>query len=222
MNILLLETTPHFTPILHLAVRKKWEIAAPRNTETALEYVRQFSFQAIFVRIGAGSEGRFDLLKELRRIKEKAPIIALLSEECSADRARAWKLGVTICLTEPVNQHEVEMATLAAVRQFSNADNDIIRLGEVEMNLAHESVSIAGSQLKLTRKEFLVLEKLMLEKGRNVTREQLLNHLYFNQDSPDIKIIDVFICKLRTKLQKAAKMGDAIVTSWGVGYRMAK
>lgn len=221
MNVLLINPSQNSKPIFEIASRRNWEIAAPAEIKNGTEFARQLSFQAIFVEVRGGSEGRFDALKALTPLKTKVPVIAVLSVNCSSERARAWELGATLCLTEPLHHREVEMATRAAIRLYAKAEDDIIRLGSIEMDLARESISASGENLELTRKEFLLLEMLMLANGRTVTRDQILSQLYCDRECPDAKVIDVFICKVRAKLQEAARMRDAIVTSRGVGYRMA-
>ncbi|MEP3453633.1 winged helix-turn-helix domain-containing protein [Tateyamaria sp.] len=221
MNILLINLSQISKPVLDVALRRNWETSAPTRIEDGVEFARQLSFQAIFVEVKGRGKDRFDPLKALTALRTKAPVIAVLSTNCSSERARAWELGAAICLTEPLNSHEIEMATRVAVRLFAKTEDNIIRLGGIEMDLAFERISASGENLKLTRKEFLLLEMLMLANGRTVTRDQILNQLYCDKECPDAKIIDVFVCKLRAKLQKAASLGDAIVTSWGVGYRMA-
>ena len=91
-------------------------------------------------------------------------------------------------------------------------------MGDLIVNLDQKTVEAAGSRVNLTAREYGVLELLALRKGMTITKEMFLNHLYGGMDEPELKIIDVFICKLRKKLANASGGKDYIETVWGRGY----
>ena len=93
-----------------------------------------------------------------------------------------------------------------------------IRTGRLVVNLATRVVSIEDQQVHLTGKEYAILELLSLRKGTTLTKEMFLNHLYGGMDEPELKIIDVFVCKLRKKLAYASGGDHYIETVWGRGY----
>jgi len=86
------------------------------------------------------------------------------------------------------------------------------------VNLDAKTVEVNGHRVHLTGKEYQMLELLSLRKGTTLTKEMFLNHLYGGMDEPELKIIDVFICKLRKKLATAAHGKHYIETVWGRGY----
>jgi two-component system cell cycle response regulator CtrA len=86
------------------------------------------------------------------------------------------------------------------------------------VNLAATIVSVDDQPVRLTSKEYVILELFSLRKGTIVTREMLLNHLYRDMDEPEAKIIDVFVCNLRKKLAQATGGNHYIETVWGRGY----
>jgi two-component system cell cycle response regulator CtrA len=90
--------------------------------------------------------------------------------------------------------------------------------GELIVNLDAKTVEVGGQRVHLTGKEYQMLELLSLRKGTTLTKEMFLNHLYGGMDEPELKIIDVFICKLRKKLANAAGGANYIETVWGRGY----
>jgi two-component system cell cycle response regulator CtrA len=94
----------------------------------------------------------------------------------------------------------------------------MIRTGQVNVNLDAKTVEVAGKTVHLTGKEYQMLELLSLRKGTTLTKEMFLNHLYGGMDEPELKIIDVFICKLRKKLAEATGGSNYIETVWGRGY----
>jgi two-component system cell cycle response regulator CtrA len=93
----------------------------------------------------------------------------------------------------------------------------MLRVGNLQLNLDSREVSIDSQLIHLTGKEYAILELLVLRKGMVLTKEAFLNHLYGGMDEPEMKIIDVFICKLRKKLAIAGA-GNLIGTVWGRGY----
>ena len=93
-----------------------------------------------------------------------------------------------------------------------------IRTGKLAVNLEKRLVTVDGNPVHLTGKEYAILELLSLRKGTILTKEMFLNHLYGGMDEPELKIIDVFVCKLRKKLTQATAGSHYIDTIWGRGY----
>ena len=106
----------------------------------------------------------------------------------------------------------------AIVRLSEGYRESMSRTGELAVDLDARVVSVDDQPVQLTGKEYAILELLTLRKGTIVTREMLLNHLYGGRDEPELKIIDVFVCKLRKKLAQATGGKHYIETVWGRGY----
>ena len=105
----------------------------------------------------------------------------------------------------------------AVVRRSKGYSQPNLHVGPLRLNLDSKEVSANGAVVRLTGKEYSILELLVLRKGMVLTKEAFLNHIYGGMDEPEIKIIDVFICKLRKKLAQAGA-GNLIGTVWGRGY----
>src|SRR3954471_23860074 len=105
----------------------------------------------------------------------------------------------------------------AIVRRSKGFSQPSLRVGQLQLNLVTQEVLAGGQQVHLTGKEFAILELMVLRRGMVLTKEAFLNHLYGGLDEPDMKIIDVFICKLRKKLAQAGA-AQVIETIWGRGY----
>ena len=108
----------------------------------------------------------------------------------------------------------------AIVRRSKGHAQSIIQTGELKVNLDTKTVEVQGARVHLTGKEYQMLELLSLRKGTTLTKEMFLNHLYGGMDEPELKIIDVFICKLRKKLSAATGGQNYIETVWGRGYML--
>ena len=107
-------------------------------------------------------------------------------------------------------------AVLNAADQRTNASQ--VRTGKVVVNLDKRAASVDDQPVHLTGKEYGILELLSLRKGTTLTKEMFLDHLYGGKDEPELKIIDVFVCKLRKKLAQATGGNHYIETVWGRGY----
>jgi two-component system, cell cycle response regulator CtrA len=120
-------------------------------------------------------------------------------------------------------QHNSKMhdaSLLFRSRQFEAKDHaqSVIATGELRVNLDTRTLEVNGQLVELTRFEYQMLELLSLRKATTITKEMFLNHLYGGMDEPELKIIDVFMCKLRKKLQAATGGQHYIETVWGRGY----
>ncbi len=104
------------------------------------------------------------------------------------------------------------------MRRAKGHSESVIRTGKLLVNLDSRTVEVDGAPLRLTGKEYGILELLSLRKGTTLTKEMFLNHLYGGMDEPELKIIDVFVCKLRKKLSQATGGDNYIETVWGRGY----
>ena len=120
-------------------------------------------------------------------------------------------------MTKPFDRSELLARVQAVVRRSKGFSQPRLRVGPMELNLDSREVMVNGQQVHLTGKEYAIFELLVLRKGMVLTKEAFLNHLYGGMDEPEMKIIDVFVCKLRKKLAMAGA-DHLIGTVWGRGY----
>ena len=163
-----------------------------------------------------GASG-LDLLRALRS-KGTLPVIMLSARAEEADRVLGLELGADDYVTKPFHREELVARIHAVVRRSKGHSQAIITTGEIAVNLDAKTVEVDGHRVHLTGKEYQMLELLSLRKGTTLTKEMFLNHLYGGMDEPELKIIDVFICKLRKKLANASSGKNYIETVWGRGY----
>ena len=162
----------------------------------------------------------YDVLKKLRVAKIETPILILSGMAETDDRVRGLGFGADDYLTKPFDRRELVARIHAIVRRSRGHSHSVIRTGKLTINLDTKAVEVEGQRLHLTGKEYAMLELLCLRKGTTLTKEMFLNHLYGGMDEPELKIIDVFICKLRKKLAAATEGEHYIETVWGRGYVM--
>jgi two-component system cell cycle response regulator CtrA len=136
------------------------------------------------------------------------------------DKVKGLGFGAEDYLTKPFHREELVARIHAVVRRTKGHAESVISIGGLDVKLDHKTAEVNGAPVHLTNKEYQILEVLALQKGTALNKEMLLNYLYGGMDEPDIKIIDVFICKLRKKLANAGGGKNYIETVWGRGYML--
>ncbi|OYW15969.1 MAG: DNA-binding response regulator, partial [Novosphingobium sp. 12-64-8] len=150
--------------------------------------------------------------------KVQTPVLILSGISEMDSKIRSFGFGADDYVTKPFHREELVARIHAVVRRSKGHSQSIIRTGKLAVNLDAKTVEVDGARVHLTGKEYAMLELLSLRKGTTLTKEMFLNHLYGGMDEPELKIIDVFICKLRKKLSHACSGENYIETVWGRGY----
>ena len=162
----------------------------------------------------------YEVLQRLRCAKIKVPILILSGLTGSEQKIKGLGFGADDYLTKPFNKGELIARIQAIVRRSRGHAESVLKFDKVCVNLDNRTVEIQGVPIHLTSKEYAMLELLAMRKGSVLTKESFLNHLYGGMDEPEVKIIDVFICKLRRKLYEASGGKNYIETVWGRGYML--
>jgi two-component system cell cycle response regulator CtrA len=159
-------------------------------------------------------------MRKLRVSKVKTPILILSGLAAIDDKIKGLGFGADDYMTKPFHKEELVARIHAIVRRSKGHAQSVITADDLSVNLDTKMVAIGGARVHLTAKEYQMLELLALRKGMTLTKEMFLSHLYGGMDEPEMKIIDVFICKLRKKLLSASGGKDYIETVWGRGYTL--
>jgi two-component system cell cycle response regulator CtrA len=158
------------------------------------------------------------VLRRLRAARVQTPTLILSALNGLDDKIKGLGVGADDYLTKPFDKRELIARIQTIVRRSKGHPDSIIQTGKLKVNLEARTVEVDGQPLHLTGKEYGILELLSLRKGTALTKEMFLNHLYGGMDEPELKIIDVFVCKLRKKLSSATGGDNYIETIWGRGY----
>jgi len=158
------------------------------------------------------------VLRQVRLARVDTPILILSGSDDTDNKIKGFGFGADDYLTKPFHREELVARIHAIIRRSKGHSQSIIRTGRIAVNLDAKTVDVEGAMVHLTGKEYQMLELLSLRKGTTLTKEMFLNHLYGGMDEPELKIIDVFICKLRKKLAEATGGLNYIETVWGRGY----
>jgi len=185
--------------------------------EESVELTRHYEYDIILLDLMLPDIEGFEVVRRLRIARNDTPILILSGLARSPAKVKALGLGADDFIIKPFDNAELLARMQAVVRRCKGFSQPVLRVGPIELNLDSREVFIDGRELHVTGKEYSILELLMLRKGMVLTKEAFLNHLYGGMDEPEMKIVDVFVCKLRRKLDRVGA-GGMIGTIWGRGY----
>jgi two-component system cell cycle response regulator CtrA len=187
--------------------------------EEALELVRHYDYDIVILDLILPDMEGYEVVRRMRAARVETPVLVLSGLSRPQAKVKALAIGADDYMSKPFDKSELIARMQAVVRRSKGFSQPCLRVGEVELNLDSHEVMVNGKTVHLTGKEYAILELLTLRKGMILTKETFLNHLYGGMDEPEMKIIDVFICKLRKKLAQAGA-SNLIGTVWGRGYMM--
>jgi two-component system cell cycle response regulator CtrA len=186
--------------------------------EEGIDLAKLYDYDLILLDLVLPDINGHVVLRQLRVARIDTPILILSGETDTENKMRGFGSGADDYLTKPFHREELIARIHAIIRRSKGHSQSIIKTGDIEVNLDGKTVEVRGNTVHLTGKEYQMLELLSLRKGTTLTKEMFLNHLYGGMDEPELKIIDVFICKLRKKLSEATGRENHIETVWGRGY----
>ncbi|GLQ34281.1 DNA-binding response regulator [Amylibacter marinus] len=219
MRILLVEDDPTTSKSIEMMLTSaSFNVYATDLGEEGVDLAKLYDYDLMLLDINLPDMDGLEVLRQLRVAKISTPILILSGNDAAEDKVKGFGFGADDYLTKPFHREELVARIHAIVRRSKGHAQSIITTGEVNVNLDAKTVDVGGEPVHLTGKEHQMLELLSLRKGTTLTKEMFLNHLYGGMDEPELKIIDVFICKLRKKLSEATQGDNFIETVWGRGY----
>jgi two-component system, cell cycle response regulator CtrA len=219
MRVLLVEDDSNTAQSIALLLKSEGFICDTTDLgEDGLEIGKLYDYDIILLDLMLPDIDGYEVLRRLRAARVNTPILILSGLNEMDSKLKGLGFGADDYLTKPFDRRELIARIQAIVRRSKGHSESIIKTGKLAVNLDTRTVEIAGQPLHLTGKEYAILELLALRKGTTLTKEMFLNHLYGGMDEPELKIIDVFICKLRKKLDAASGGQNYIETVWGRGY----
>ncbi len=219
MRVLLVEDDPTTSKSIEMMLtHANLNVYATDLGEEGIDLAKLYDYDLILLDLGLPDMNGHEVLRQLRVARVDTPILILSGADDTESKLKGFGFGADDYLTKPFHREELVARIHAIIRRSKGHAQSIIHTGRVAVNLDAKTVEADNKPVHLTGKEYQMLELLSLRKGTTLTKEMFLNHLYGGMDEPELKIIDVFICKLRKKLSEATDGANYIETVWGRGY----
>ncbi|MGC9417330.1 MAG: response regulator transcription factor CtrA [Rhodovulum sp.] len=219
MRVLLVEDDPTTAKSIELMLtHANLNVYTTDLGEEGIDLAKLYDYDLILLDLNLPDMNGHEVLRQLRLARIETPILILSGAADTENKIKGFGFGADDYMTKPFHREELVARIHAIIRRSKGHAQSVIRTGRIEVNLDAKTVDVEGKPVHLTGKEYQMLELLSLRKGTTLTKEMFLNHLYGGMDEPELKIIDVFICKLRKKLAQATGGETYIETVWGRGY----
>ena len=223
MRVLLIEDDSATAQSIELMLKSEgFNVYTTDLGEEGVDLGKIYDYDLILLDLNLPDMSGMDVLRTLRVAKINTPIMILSGTSEIDTKVKTFGSGADDYMTKPFHKDELVARIHAVVRRSKGHAQSVIRTGDITVNLDAKTVEVFSQRVHLTGKEYQMLELLSLRKGTTLTKEMFLNHLYGGMDEPELKIIDVFICKLRKKLSLACEGENYIETVWGRGYSLVE
>jgi two-component system cell cycle response regulator CtrA len=218
MRILLVQHDPTMSQGLTTAFRAAaMQVDIALSGGDALEMAGLYDHDLVLLDLSLPDMKGTEVIRRMRAGRLETPVLVLCDTADRQARLKCFELGADDVVAMPFDLPELMARIHAVVRRTKGFSQPTLTVGPLSLNLGTREVQVKGRSVHLTGKEYAILELLALRKGMVLTKDVFLNHLYGGIDEPEMKIIDVFVCKMRKKLAQAG--AEAMIgTIWGRGY----
>lgn len=222
MRILVIEDDPHVAAALRRRLtRDGFNVDWTDLGEDGIGLVRHYAFDLVLLDLNLPDMSGQSVLRRLKLVGRRVPVMVLSGDDSAETRIRCLDAGADDYLCKPCHGDELVARVRAIIRRTNGHISPLLEFGDLCVDMQERAVRIGTHPVPLTRREYQLLELLALRRGATVTKNALLTHMYGGQDEPDAKIIDVYVCKIRHKLQAIEPELEArIETVWGRGYAL--
>jgi two-component system cell cycle response regulator CtrA len=219
MRVLLIEDDSSIAQSIELMLKSEsFNVYTTDLGEEGVDLGRLYDCDIILLDLNLPDISGLEVLRSLRVSKVKTPILILSGIASIEHKVKGLGYGADDYMTKPFHKTELIARVHAIVRRSQGHAQSVVQIGDLTVNVDAKTVHIKQIRVNLTSKEYQMLELLSLRRGTTITKEMFLSQLYGGMDEPEIKIIDVFMCKIRRKLATASNGKDYIETVWGRGY----
>ena len=221
MHVLVIEDDRIVNQNIVILLRREGIIAESVYTgREGLELIKLYESDLVILDLMLPDMPGADVLKQIRQSNNPTPVLILSGINMPTKKVECFSVGADDYMTKPYDRAELVARVKAIVRRSRGLAENVIKIGKMVVNLNAKKVFISEKLLPLTSKEYALIELLALKKGGTVSKESFLSQIYGGMDEPEIKIIDVFLCKIRKKIEKITTDETYIHTVWGRGYTL--
>ena len=221
MHVLVIEDDRIVNQNISILLRREGIITESVYTgREGLELIKLYEYDLILLDLMLPDMTGADVLKQIRQANNMTPVLILSGINMPTKKVECFSMGADEYMTKPYDRSELVARVKAIIRRSRGLGDNVIKVGRMTINLNTKKVFIDETLVPLTAKEYALVELLALKKGGTVTKESFLSQIYGGMDEPEIKIIDVFLCKIRQKIKKITGNETYIHTAWGRGYTL--
>lgn len=209
--------------LAHLLKAENYDFVQAYDGEAAVEHFYRENFDLVILDLNLPKQDGFSVLKEIKN-REDVPVIILTARGEEMDKITGFTLGVDDYLTKPFSPAELMLRIKAVLRRYrkGRGEEEILKYGEIAVNLKTKEVLKKGETVVLTAKEYALLELLLKNPNRIFTKEQIIDRLWPDNYPEDPNIVSVLVRRLREKIEEDPSSPKIIKTVWGVGYKAEK
>jgi two-component system OmpR family response regulator len=214
VRVLVIEDEPDLRRLLEQALREDgYAVDTAEDGTTGLYKATTWDYDALVLDLMLPGLSGWDLLERLRKDERKVPVLILTAREGVSDRVRGLDTGADDYLVKPFALAELRARLRALIRRATGQAAPVLVLGDVKVDLAARTISRDGLPIHLTAREFALVERLALHRGKVLSRTDLYSHLFDEEDDSFSNLLDVHVSNIRKKLGR-----DFIQTRRGFGY----
>ncbi len=223
INLLLIEDDVSTTKAISLALNSSgMECDIAYNGRDGMHMARSSKYHIILLDMMLPDTDGNEIIQTLRIQGIKTPIIVLSALSHPDQKIKALQLGADDYMTKPFNKTELIARLHAIIKRSQQDTKSVVTVGKLNIDFNRHIVKINGKQVKLTDKEYALVELLILRRNRFTTRDNIMVHLYGDPNGAPLRVINVFVCRVRKKFEKASGGYNFIQTIWGSGYRLVE
>lgn len=220
MRILIAEDDSRLlTQLDALLQQNGYSVDLADNGEHALFLITEYSYDLAIIDIGMPKLDGFDVIKKARQADVSCPVLILTARDRWQEKVEGLDAGADDYLTKPFHNEELLARAKALIRRASGQANPTIQLGPITLDTVREELALNGETLDLTAYEYKVMEYLMLNPQKVISKTELTEHIYDQDFDLDSNVIEVFVGRLRKKLDPHGEL-KPIETLRGRGYRV--
>ena len=213
MRILIVEDEPDLLRSLAQALREEgYAVDTANNGEDGLFNAESYDYDAIVLDVMLPKIDGWEILRRLRKTK-KTPVLMLTARDQSRDRVKGLDTGADDYVIKPFDLPELFARLRALIRRSKDKTSNVIEIGDVRIDIAARRVCRGDTPVELTAREYSLVEFMALHRGEVVTRTQLYDHLFDENESSLSNLLDVHVSNVRKKLG-----AEFIATRRGHGY----
>ncbi|KJL23547.1 response regulator transcription factor [Microbacterium azadirachtae] len=222
-RILLVEDEPDLAdPLAYLLRREGYEVEIAEDGPTALALFRESGADIVLLDLMLPGMPGTEVCRQIRTTSA-VPIIMLTAKDSEVDIVVGLELGADDYITKPYSSRELLARMRAVLRRVVQAEDDvderILEGGRVTVDIDRHTVAVDGEVINMPLKEFELLEVLMRNSGRVLTRGQLIDRVWGSDYFGDTKTLDVHIKRIRSRIEENPSEPVMLVTVRGLGYR---